>query len=63
MKLICESHVKDFILLKAKRLRTGWKCQRVSQQALDAIEAKLRAIVIDSIKRHPTVGKTFKDVL
>ena len=30
-KLICESHVKEFILLKAKRLRPGWDCKQISQ--------------------------------
>jgi len=62
-KLICESHVKDFIKLKAERLRTGWQCHYVSQNALDTIDAKLRAWLIQSIKQHPTRGKTFTEII
>jgi len=61
--LICESHVKEFILKKAKALRTGWRCNRVSQDALDKIEAKVRAMIIRAIKSHPTVGQTFKEII
>lgn len=63
LKVTCESHLKKFILEKAKSLRKGWNCQRVSQQAIDQIEAKVRALVIESVKRHPTKGKTFKEVI
>jgi len=62
-KLICESHVKEFIKLKAEILRTGWQCHYVSQKALDVIDAKLRAWLIESIKRHPTRGKTFTEII
>jgi len=61
-KLICESHVKEYVKLKVKNLRPGWDCRFVSQNALDVIDAKLRNIVINAIKRHPTKGKTFRYV-
>ena len=62
-KLICESRVKDFIKKKTATLRPGWDCKNVSQTAIDQIEAKVRAMIISCIRRHPTVGKTFKQVL
>lgn len=61
--LICESHVKRFILLKIKALRPGLKFTRVSQNALDKIEAKLHNLIINAIKQHPSRGKTFSEIL
>ena len=62
MRLVCESHLKEFIREKAARLRPGWECRAVSGEAVEKIDAKLRAMVIEAVKRHPTVGKTFKQV-
>lgn len=62
-KIICEAHLREFILEKAKTLRLGWNCKAVSQLALDQLEGKFRAIVIDCVKRHPTIGKTFKEII
>ena len=62
-KLICESHVKEFIKQKVKSMRQGWDCTAVSQDALDIIEAKVRAMIIKCVKAHPTKGKTFKEIL
>lgn len=57
--LICESHVKAYILARAKTLRPGWPCRRVSKQALNEINARVRVMVDKMIKSHPTLGKTF----
>lgn len=62
-RLICESHLKEFIKQKAKSLRPEWDCKNVSQSALDQLEAKLHNIVIACVKQHPTKGKTFNQVL
>ena len=62
-RIICESHLKKFIIEKCKSLRPGWNCTQVSQEALDCLEAKFRHIVIESVKRHPTKGVTFKQVI
>ena len=62
-KLICEQHVKEFIKLKAERLRPEWDCRQVSQEALDVIEAKLRIMIVGAVKAHPTRGKTFRQVI
>ena len=58
--LICRSHVKGYILRMAKVIRPGWTCRRVSGQALDQINAKVRTMINDMIRSHPTVGQTFK---
>ncbi len=61
--LICETHVKAFILKKVEAIRPGLKFNRVSQNALNKIEAKLHNLIITAIKQHPTRGKTFTEVL
>jgi len=58
--LINKSAMKKFIIEKFKRLRPGMPITRVSSEALDKIEANLRASVIEDVKRHPSIGKTFK---
>lgn len=50
---------KTYILRILEKNRPGWKCSRVSKQALEEIEAYLKVKIIDSIHRHPTKGKTF----
>ena len=57
--IINRKATKKFILNKAKRLRQGWTCEQVSDKALDQIEAFIRSKIIDSIKRHPSVGKRY----
>jgi len=58
--LLNRTRVREFILDTTKRVRPGWTCTRVSEQALDQINARLRALVIQMIESHPTLGKTFK---
>lgn len=60
-RLICDKHVKEFILQKAEAMRKGWPVTCVSKTALDKIEAKVRALIIKAIQQHPTRGKTFTD--
>lgn len=60
--LICESHLRKYIMQKVGRMRPEWDCKKISKEAIDKFEAKLRARVIDSIRKHPTLGKTFKEV-
>ena len=58
--LINRAHCRHYILEVAKVLRPGWPCQRVSGQALDEINGRLRTMINGLIKSHPTVGVTFK---
>ena len=60
-RLICESHVRAFLKAKAEKLRPGWACKRVSQAALEKIDARVRAMLIKMVK-HPTKGQTFTEV-
>lgn len=58
--LLNRKAVKHFILEKIPALRPGLPLTRVSAEALEKLDARLRAIIISEINRHPTVGKTFK---
>jgi hypothetical protein len=60
--IIHKARLRKFILEKIKSMRPGWRCDRVSKAAIDQIEAKLRAQIIDYVRRHPTVGQTFKEI-
>ena len=51
---------KKFILERWKKLRPGWTIDRVSKESLDILEARLHNIIIEEIKRHPSMGKTFR---
>ena len=59
--IINRAALKKYILAIAESDRPGWDCTQVSGQALDQIEAFLRAKVKDSIHRQPSVGKTYKN--
>ncbi len=54
--------MKRYILHMTELLRPGWECTCVSAAALDDIEALVRNRVREAVRRHPTRGKTFKDV-
>ena len=60
--LINQSNVKAFIRSKVERLRPGWNGGKVnvSRKALEIIDARLRLMIVEMVKSHPTVGKTFK---
>lgn len=57
--LTSPTNVKKFALDVSEKHRAG-KFKRVSQEALDRWEARLKSIIIDDIQRHPSVGITIK---
>lgn len=58
--LINKSGMKNFILEKCAQLRQGHKFTRVSSEAIEKYEAKLRAMIEADIRTHPSIGKTFR---
>ncbi len=58
--LLNKSQTKKFILAKFQSLRVGMPITRVSEEALERLEARLRAWIIEEVKSHPTIGKTFR---
>jgi hypothetical protein len=59
-RLIHVGNVRALILAMVKAHRPGWQCERVSQEAIDGIEAHIRRHIETLAQLHPTVGKTFK---
>ena len=59
-ELICKKTTKRFILKKMEAMRPHMKISRVSQAAIDRYEFWLRNKIIDDIRAHPSIGKTFK---
>ena len=59
--LINRKQTKKFILAKFKSMRDHLGVKQVSKQALDEIDAFVRAKIIESVKRRPSNGrKTFQ---
>ena len=57
--ILNQSATKKFIIAKFRSLRHGMPITRVSQASIEKLEARLRAIIIQEVQRHPTLGKTF----
>ena len=58
MKHINAKSIKELALHFAKEYRPAWGAERVSRKFLERIDYKVRAIVLQEIKAHPSVGKT-----
>lgn len=57
--LLNKSAVKKFILEKCTSLRPAMGMNRVSKEVVDYYEAVLREKIVEHVKRHPSIGKTF----
>ena len=60
--LINYSHCKKFALQYANDHRLGWKPKQVSKQFLDDLNIKVRMLITGAIQKHPTKGKTIKEL-
>ena len=58
--MIHRAEVRRLILDLFERDRPHAGITRVSRQALDQVEAWLRARIQREVHRHPSVGRTFK---
>ena len=58
--LINKKETRDFILERCEKMRPGLGLERVSKDALDLIELRLKNLIIDMVLEHPSKGKTFK---
>lgn len=59
MNLTNRAGLKKFILQRFGEIR-AFSMERVSSEALDTYEAKLRVMIEADIRNHPSIGKTFK---
>ena len=61
--LLNRKHVRDYILKRTQETRPGWDCTRVSPKAMTQLELMFTKSLNRAIHSHPTLGKTFKEVL
>jgi len=60
MNILNHSATKKFILAKFQSMRPGMPITRVSKDAVEKLEARLRAWIIEEVAKAPSIGKTFK---
>lgn len=60
MSLLNRKAVRERALDFAANNGRGNRFERVSNTFINRIEAKLNNIILDEVKRHPSVGKTLK---
>jgi hypothetical protein len=58
--ILNQAATKKFIIEKFRSMRPGMPIGRVSKESLERLEARLRAIIVFEVKRHPSIGKTFR---
>jgi hypothetical protein len=57
--LLNRSRTRDYILQRFGVTRPHMGIGRVSKQALDDIEAKLKLMINGAVSNYPSIGKTF----
>ena len=62
MNLINRTSVRKYLLQRCRDTRY-WNPTQVSEKVLDMVEAKTRLMLQKAVEQHPTIGKTFKDIL
>lgn len=55
--------VRDYILNRVRTSRPGWTCTRVSPQLLNQIDYKLKRLLDAAVHSHPSLGKTFREII
>jgi len=56
--IINRKGTKAFVKRMAEKHRPGWEFTQVSAHALDVIEMKAKAFIIQQVKQLPSTGKT-----
>lgn len=57
--LINRKATKAFILAKCESMRPWSKFNRVKGDVFEKLDARLRAMIVEEVRSHPSVGKTF----
>lgn len=58
--LVNRTALKRLILDRRRVIKPAWSADRVSESSLDYIESRMRVLVDDALRRHPTIGVTVK---
>jgi len=61
--LLNKAHVRDYILSRQGEIRPGWTFEYVSSQVYDDLNEKVRLAIDGALRRHPSKGKTFSQIM
>ena len=59
-RLVNRTEVKRYLLERARLLRPALGMKRVSNEAVNSLESRLRMMADELIRQHPCVGRTIK---
>ncbi|MCX8513425.1 MAG: hypothetical protein ORN83_16900, partial [Chthoniobacteraceae bacterium] len=59
-RLVNRSELKRYLLDRAQMLRPALGMRRVSDEAVQSLESRLRNMADDLIRRQPCMGRTIK---
>ena len=59
-RLVNRTEVKRYLLDRARLLRPALGMKRVSNEAVQSLESKLRLMADELIRQHPSMGRTIK---
>ena len=59
-RLVNRTEVKRYLLDRAQMLRPALGMKRVSDEAVQSLESRLRNLADDMIRRQPSMGRTIK---
>ena len=59
-RLVNRTEVKRYLLERAQLLRPALGMKRVSNEAVQSLESKLRLMADELIRQHPSMGRTIK---
>ena len=59
-RLVNRAEVKRYLFDRARLLRPALGMKRVSNEAVNSLESRLRMMADELIRQHPCVGRTIK---
>ena len=59
-RLVNRSELKRYLLDRSQTLRPALGMRRVSDEAVQSLESRLRNLADDMIRRQPCMGRTIK---
>jgi hypothetical protein len=59
-RLVNRTEVKRYLLERAKLMRPALGMKRVSNEAVNSLESRLRMMADELIRQHPSMGRTIK---
>ena len=61
--LLNKSHVKAYIKRRNPEIRPGWEFEYVANQVYLDLSNRVARIIDSSLRRHPSKGKTFRQIM